>query len=101
MIENTCGAPATPNGKLSRIYPVAGMRVRFKQVSHLVDVPDSNMKIPVHEDPKGGVGTIQVSNRIGNEWRLFVLPDSELKKKRDRITILLRIPPDVAEVIDG
>jgi hypothetical protein len=76
----------------------SGDRVRFKQVTHGVPLTSSSGFIEVHENPKSGVGSVQFVSRVGDEWRLFVLPDDELRKT-DKSTLLLRVPPDTVELL--
>lgn len=73
-----------------------GERVRFRQVPHDVPLASSNQSIAIHEAPKSGTGQIQFASRIHNEWHLFVLPDDEAKKQ-NKMTVLLRVPPDIAD----
>lgn len=73
-----------------------GDRVRYKQVTHRVSLESSVQTIPVHEEPRSGAGCVHQVVRLGGEWRLFVLPDEE-RLKRDKVVLLLRVPPDEVE----
>jgi hypothetical protein len=74
-----------------------GHVVDYRQVTHSVPLEDHNSAIPIHEMPKSGRGKVIVAIRVGQEWRLNVLPDTEAGKK-DKVTLLLRVPPDEAIV---
>jgi hypothetical protein len=75
-----------------------GQRISYRQVRHSVPLESSNSAIPVHDDPKSGLGMICAAMRVRQEWRLVVLPDSE-RAKKEQITLLLRIPPDEAIIL--
>ena len=75
-----------------------GSRVYFSQVSHSVPVDIGGTAIPIHEAPQQGQGTIVLAWKVEQELHLIVLPDSQLEKK-EKITLLLRVPPDHAEFI--
>jgi hypothetical protein len=59
---------------------------------------DYSTFIPLHGNPRCGEGTVQTAFTVRNEQRVFVLPDEE-RNKKEQITILLRIPPDSAELV--
>lgn len=77
----------------------SGQRVRFRQVSHLVSMGKQDV-LRLHSNPKIGTGLVVATAIITgcDEQRLWVLPDSD-RRVEGAETILLRLPPDEAEVI--
>jgi len=71
-----------------------GQRIRYWQVPHCVPLPSHNECIPVHDNPKAGEGVVSFTL---NEKRVFARPDSY--KGDGEVLLLLRVPPDVVEVI--
>jgi len=70
-----------------------GDRVSYKQVTHSIPLESSSLSLTVHENPRKGTGTVLLVSPVGDELRVFVLPDEEVGKK-ERQSLLLRIPPD-------
>jgi len=71
-----------------------GDRVSYKQVTHSIPLESSSLSLTVHENPREGNGTVLLVSPVGDELRVFVLPDEEIGKK-ERSSLLLRIPPDI------
>ena len=75
-----------------------GQLVNYRQVTHKVPLSLSTMELPVHDEPRIGLGRIHAVWRVGTGYRIFVLPVEDAGKK-DQITLLLRVPPDEVRIV--